>query len=100
MYIIISYLISNYQLQNLWIQNCIVHNLYGVIEGRNISPFLIIFNLSKPPAHHLCRVNFFGTRVINDWNNLTSDIVENSSLNSFKSAVDNYFYDFKFMFHS
>ena len=58
------------------------------------------FKLSKPPAHHLCRVNFFGTRVINDWNNLTSDIVENSSLNSFKSAVDNYFYDFKFMFHS
>ena len=27
-------------------------------------------------------------------------IVENTSLNSFKSAVDNYFYDFKFMFHS
>ena len=58
------------------------------------------FKLSKPPAHHLCRVNFFGTRVINDWNNLTSDIVEKSSLNSFKSAVDNYFYDFKFMFHT
>ena len=58
------------------------------------------FKLFKPPAHHLCRANFFGTRVINDWNNLTSDIVENSSLNSFKSAVDNYFYDFKFMFHS
>ena len=56
--------------------------------------------LFKPPAHHLCHVNFFGTGVINDWNNLTSDIVENSSLNSFKSAVDNYFYDFKFMFHS
>ena len=43
---------------------------------------------------------FFGTRVINDWNNLTSDIVGNSSLHGFKSAVDNYFYDFKFMFHS
>ena len=49
------------------------------------------FKLSKPPVHHLCRANFFGTRVINDWNNFTSDIVENSSLNSFKSAVDNYF---------
>ena len=58
------------------------------------------FKLFKPPAHHLCRANFFGTRDINDWNNLTSDIVENSSLNSFKSAVDNYFYDFKFMFHT
>ena len=29
--------------------------------------------------------------MINDWNNLTSGIVENSSLNSFKSAVDKYF---------
>ena len=51
--------------------------------------------LLKPPAYHLCRVNVFGTRVINDWNNLTSDIVTNSSLNSFKSAVDNSFYDFR-----
>ena len=28
------------------------------------------FKLLKPPAYQLCRVNFFGTRVINDWNNL------------------------------
>ena len=28
-------------------------------------------------AHHSCQVNYFGT-VINDWNNLTSNIVENS----------------------
>ena len=33
----------------------------------------------------------FGTWVIIDWNNLTSDIVTNYLLNSFKSAVDNYF---------
>ena len=51
------------------------------------------FKLLKPPAYHLCRINFFGTRVINDWNYLTSDIVTNSSLNSFKSAVDYYSYD-------
>ena len=58
------------------------------------------FKLLKPPAYHLCRINFFGSRVINDWNYLTNDIVTNSSLNSFKSAVDNYFYDFKFIFHN
>ena len=40
----------------------------------------------------------FGTRVINDWNYLTSVIVTNSSLNSFKSAVDNYFYNFRLCF--
>ena len=33
------------------------------------------FELLKPPAYHLCSTNFFGTRVINDCNDLTSDIV-------------------------
>ena len=36
--------------------------------------------------------------MINDWNNLTSDIVTSSSLNSFESAADNYFYDFRLCF--
>ena len=49
------------------------------------------FKLLKPPAYHLCCINFFGTRVINDWNYLTSDIVTNSSLNNLKSAVDKLF---------
>ena len=44
-----------------------------------------LFKLFKPPAY----IYVFDTRAINDWNNLTRDIVENSSLiNSFKSAVD------------
>ena len=42
----------------------------------------------KPPTYYLCHANLFDTRVIKDWNNLTSDIVTNSSLYSFKSAVD------------
>ena len=57
-----------------------------------------LFKSLKPPVYHSCRVNFFDTRVINDWNNLTSDIV--FSLNSFKSAVDKYFYDCRFVFRS
>ena len=48
------------------------------------------YKLLKPPAHLSCRVNHFGTRVINDWNNF---IVEKSLLNNLKSAIDNYFYD-------
>ena len=55
------------------------------------------YKLLKPSAYHPCQVNYFGTRVFNDWNNLTSDVVENSSLNNFKSAIDNYFYDLRFM---
>ena len=30
---------------------------------------------------HLCRINVFGTRVIYDWSNLTSDIVTKIVLN-------------------
>ena len=45
------------------------------------------YKLLKPPAHLSCRVNYFGTRVINDWNNLTSDIVGNSLLSNSKSAM-------------
>ena len=57
--------------------------------------------LLKLPAYHSYRVDFFvATRVINDWNNLSNDIVETSSLNSFKSSVDKYFYDCRFVFHS
>ena len=56
------------------------------------------FTVLKPPAYHSCRVNFFNTRVINDWDNLTSDNVENSSLHSFETAVDKYFYGFRFVF--
>ena len=59
-----------------------------------------LFKLLKPPVYHSCCVNVFGTRVFNDWNNLTSDIITNSALNSFKSVVDNYIYDFRLMFHS
>ena len=59
-----------------------------------------LFQLFKTPAYHSRHVNFFSTRVISDWSNLKSDIVENSSLNSFKSAEDKYFYDCRFMFHS
>ena len=51
------------------------HNTHSYTRGHS-------FKLLKPPAYHLCRVNFFGARVINDWHNLTSDIVTNSSLNS------------------
>ena len=49
--------------------------------------------LSHLPIIYVASTFLVATRVINDWNNPTSDIVTNSSLNSFKSVVDNYFYD-------
>ena len=61
-----------------------------------------LFKLPKPPAYHLCNINFLVLRQLMIGTiNLTSDIVTNSSLSSFKLAVDNYyFYDFRFMFQS
>ena len=41
--------------------------------------------------------NFLDTRVINDWNSFTSDVVEISSEYNFKSAIDNFFHDSKFV---
>ena len=56
-----------------------------------------------------CSYRIFNSRASPDWRsfkppyvkfkycNLTNDIVGNSSLNNFKSAIDNYFYDYRFM---
>ena len=71
-----------------------------VILGYNTHTRDHLFKSLKPPSHHSCYVNFFGTRVINDWNNLTSDIIENYSLNSFKLVIDNYFHDLRLVFHN
>lgn len=35
--------------------------------------------------------------MINDWNSFTSDVVEISSEYNFKSAIDNFFHDSKFV---
>ena len=39
-----------------------------------------------------CRVHFFSQRVINYWNDLPSQVVTASSVNSFKSRLDNLAY--------
>ena len=79
----------------------------AVIFGFILSVFAFLADPSWSDMHEVMltgsihmnfQVNFIlHIRVINDWNNLTSDIVGNSSLNNFKSAIDNYFYDYRFM---
>ena len=47
-----------------------------------VSSFTLFHNThTRGHSYHLCHVNFFGTRVIYDWSNLTSDIVTNIVLN-------------------
>ena len=36
--------------------------------------------------------------VINDWNSLPTSVVESTSINTFKSLLDNYLLDFRFTF--
>ena len=44
-----------------------------------VSSFTLFHNTHT--RGHLCRINVFGTRVIYDWSNLTSDIVTKIVLN-------------------
>jgi len=44
---------------------------------------ILIFTISQTKGHayklltlYSCQINYFSTRVINDWNNLTTDFVE------------------------
>ena len=46
------------------------------------------FKLDKPRANSILRQNSFSHRVINVWNNLPADVVESSSINSFKNALE------------
>ena len=46
------------------------------------------WKLRKPTAVSRARRNFFGVRVINDWNSLPVSVVEAQTLNQFKNRLD------------
>ena len=85
--------------------------LYKLINGYFILDFSTFFTLSlnvhtrgnslklyKPYTHLQCRSNYFSIRTINQWNQLPDEIIRCNTLNSFKSAIDNYFNDNKYIF--
>ena len=47
-----------------------------------------IFCIEKQQVNKSLRLNAFPSRCINEWNNLTEDIVCKSSVDSFKIAID------------
>jgi len=51
------------------------------------------FKLYKQSSRLNIRRNFFSQRVINDWNRLTSHVVEAPSVNSFKNRLDDFLAD-------
>ena len=54
--------------------------------------------LYKPLTHLQCTSNYFSTTIINLWNQLPDEIVRSNTLNCFKSEIDNYFNDVKYIF--
>ena len=54
------------------------------------------YNISKDSFKLDKYKYFFTNRVVNTWNNLTTDIVNADTTNSFKNKIDNYFKDIVF----
>jgi len=84
--------------------------MYKIVNNYFNSDFsnAITFSTTSTRGHHfklfkhhtrlqICS-NFYFNRIINDWNNLSSDIVSARSINSFKSLLDNFCTNLKFTF--
>ena len=60
--------------------------------------------ICKPRANSTIKQNSFNHRVINDWNNLSNDIVCAESINSFKTLLDKFWqsknFKYEFVFYS
>ena len=70
-------------------------NDYFILDFSTLSPNVHTrgnsLKLYKPYTHLQCRSNYFPIRTINQWNQLPDEIIRCNTLNSFKSAIDNYF---------
>jgi ribonucleases P/MRP protein subunit RPP40 len=72
-------------------------------EGVNIDDFFVLqptnktrghpYKIAKKYARLDVRKYFFSNRVVNEWNNLSEEIVNSSSINEFKSKIQKYFED-------
>ena len=54
------------------------------------------FKIIKPHATSLPQHHFFSLRVINDWNELSEDIVNADSTDLFKTYLDRFYYDHQY----
>ena len=49
--------------------------------------------LFKPRCRTTVRQNFFSLRIVNEWNKLPQDVVDASSINTFKNRLDRHWQD-------
>ena len=68
---------------NIDINDFFRYQTYTTIRGHN-------YKLYKPHAKHVCHVNFFTLRTINNWNRLPVSVVESATVNSFKNSLDSF----------
>ena len=56
------------------------------------------YKLYKKFNHLNCRKHFFSQRIINDWNGLPQDIIESENILTFKSKLDLFWQQFRFLY--
>ena len=72
-------------LNNKFVFDCTkMFNLANVTNETRENPYKIV----KPSANKTVRLNSFSHRVINNWNNLASEIVCAESVTIFKTKLD------------
>ena len=57
------------------------------------------FSIMHVRCNKNCRKNFFATRVINDWNGLSLDVVSAPNINVFKNRLDKLWKEKMYLYH-
>ena len=63
----------------------------GRARGHNLKIQREFLNTPNNCKFNTIRCNFFTNRVVNDWNLLTQEIIESTTVNQFKNNIDKLF---------
>ena len=84
--------------------------MYRILNGLEGLPFDNLFSfyqtitrtngykLYKQFSHLNCRKYFFSQRIIEDWNKLPQEIIESTNIWTFKSKLDVFWHNYRFMY--
>ena len=63
----------------------------GRVRGHNLKIHIELVNTPNNCKYNTIRHNFFTNTVANDWNVLTQETIDSSSVNQFKNQIDKQF---------
>jgi hypothetical protein len=66
-------------------------NIDGSSRGHNLKIHKELLNTQNNCKYNTIRRNFFSNRIVNDWNHLSQEDVESTSVNQFKNRIDKIF---------